>query len=78
MRKIMRMIAPAVLIASNEKVSILCVKSMFSNCEYIYEVGVTMNITYCGIPVALPSSSSQSLLIEIGNPVVSLSPKPIV
>ena len=73
----MRMIAPAVLIASNEKVSILCVKSMFSNCEYIYEVAVTMNITYCGIPVALPSSS-QSLLIEIGNPVVTLSPKPIV
>ena len=72
----MRMIAPAVLIASNEKVSILCVKSMLSNCEYICEVGVTMNIMYCRIPVALPSSSSPSLLIEIGNPVVSLSPKP--
>ncbi len=70
----MRIIAAAVLMASKENVSILCVKSMLSIFEYICEVGVTINMTYGGILVVFP----KPLLIEIGNPVVSLSPEPIV
>jgi hypothetical protein len=68
-RKIIRIIAAAVVIASKEKVSILCVKRIFSIWEYICEVGVTIKTTYDG---------DFSPLIEIGYPVVSLSPKPMV
>ena len=44
----MRIIADAVVMASKEKVSILCVNGIFSICEYICEVGVTINTAYGG------------------------------
>ena len=65
----MRITDAALVMASKEKVSIHCVNSIFSICEYICEVGVTINTIYGG---------GFSPWIETGNPVVSLSPAPML
>jgi hypothetical protein len=60
------------LLLPKKKFLLFCVKSIPSICEYICEVGVTMNTMYGGdgnSPSSLPSP-----LVKTRNPVVSLSP----
>src|SRR5690349_8039348 len=64
-RNTINIIIAAVVPASKEKVSTLCLKRLSLIVEYIVEVGVTIKMKYAGFP-----------LRNIGLPVFNLSPLP--